>query len=475
MRTHANTAHSTYMLATIEFLRKGCDVNVRVTPPIDSFGVSARAAEDDEDPADRVDGLREFFRSTPAKLISLGLVLAVLLVVSGVASAQVASSRKATHDRLLATTEPLANAAQNLYSALSIADAAAVTGFISGGIEPAEVRNRYLAAVAEASGQLVVAAAGLAEQDELGAENVAAIARMLPTYTGLIETARANNRTGNPVGAAYLAEASNLMQTSMLPVAQELHTQGVTAVNSTQRAAVAPPWGAIGLLLVTAAALCAVHILVSRKTRRTFNPGLILAIGATGVLLCWLLVAGLVSSSATERAIEQGAAPLSDLTESRILAQQSRTTETLLLARRDAGGIYVGAYDETITRLGDLLDDYSDGGTVEIGTDAVSQAEVARQSWVRSHARTVAALDRGDYTAAAVLATGPGPDEATAQFDRLDAALSEGIEETREELRANEFRASRTLSGLAPMALTLTVLSLLAVIIGLWPRLREYQ
>ncbi|MGN5236211.1 hypothetical protein [Rhodococcus sp. SJ-3] len=446
-----------------------------MTPPIDSVGGSGGSAEDHDGRRDRSDGVRELFRSTPAKLISLGLILAVLLVISGVASAQVASSRKATHDRLLATTEPLANAAQNLYSALSIADAAAVTGFISGGIEPAPVRDRYVEAIAEASGQLVVAAAGLAEQDELGAVNVAAVARMLPMYTGLIETARANNRAGNPVGAAYLAEASNMMQTSMLPVAQELHTQGVIAVNSTQRAAVAPPWGAIGLLLVTLAALCAAHILVSRKTRRTLNPGLIFAIGATGALLCWLLIAGLVSSSATERAIEQGAEPLADLTASRILAQQSRTAETLLLARRDASGAYIGVYDETITRLGDRLDGYTKGGTVEIGTDAASRAEAARQAWIRSHSRTVAALERGDFTAAAVLATGPGPDEATAQFARLDAALSEGIEDTRHELRDNEFRASRTLSGLAPVAIALMVLSLTAVIIGLWPRLREYQ
>ncbi|WP_132471841.1 hypothetical protein [Rhodococcus sp. SMB37] len=450
-------------------------MNVRVTPPIDSVGGSTPPAEDSEGPGGRVDGLRELFRSTPAKLISLGLVLAVLLVVSGLASAQVAGSRKATHDRLLATTEPLANAAQNLYSALSIADAAAVTGFISGGIEPAEVRDRYVEAIAEASGELVVAAAGLAEEDEFGAANIAAIARLLPMYTGLIETARANNRTGNPVGAAYLTEASNMMQTSMLPVAQELHTQGETAVNSTQRAAVAPPWSAIGLLLVTVAALCAAHVLISRKTRRTFNPGLIIAIGATGALLCWLLIAGLVSSNATERAIEQGAEPLADLTESRILAQQSRTAETLLLARRDVTGMYTGAFDETITRLGDLLEQYTSNGAVEIGTDAVDQAEVARTAWINSHARTVAALERGDYTAAAVLATGPGPDEATAQFARLDTALGEGIEQTRNELRDNEFRASRTLSGLAPVAIALMVLSLISVIIGLWPRLREYQ
>src|SRR5690606_38601546 len=141
------------------------------------------------------------------KLITLGVLVSILLAVSGVVAAQTVSSRKATHDRLLATTEPLANAAQALYSALSVADAAAVTGFISGGIEPESVRERYTEAVAEASAQLVAASGG-AGSDPDSTRLLSGIAGRLTVYTGLIETARANNRSGNPVGTAYLSEAS---------------------------------------------------------------------------------------------------------------------------------------------------------------------------------------------------------------------------------------------------------------------------
>ncbi|MEE2030999.1 hypothetical protein [Rhodococcus chondri] len=445
-----------------------------MTPPIDLIGSRSQTTGDSVRQGEPTDELRRTLQSTPARIIALGVLLSVLLIVSVVVSADMVSTRKATHDRLLSTTEPLANAAQNLYSVLSVADAAAVTGFISGGIEPESVRDRYIQAIGETSDHLVAAAAGLAAGDRPSTRNVTEIARMLPVYTGLIETARTNNRIGNPVGAAYLSEASHLMQSSLLPAAQELHTAGVENVESTQRAAVAPPWQAIALLLVTVAALAAGHVVVSRKSRRTFNPGLILAIAATGLSLGWLLVAGLVSSSATQRAIEQGAEPLASLTESRILAQQSRTAETLLLARRDATGAYDGAFAETMTRLGELLDRYTRDG-VEVATEPVAQAVAAREAWINAHARTVAALDRGDYTAAAVLATGPGPDEATAQFAALDQALGEGIDETRAELRDNEFRASRTLSGLEPMLWTLLGLSLVSLWGGLIPRLREYR
>lgn len=418
------------------------------------------------------DDLGAVLRSTPAKLIVLGALVSILVAISGFVATQTVSSRKATHDHLLSTIEPLADASQDLYSALSIADAAAVTGFISGGIEPKAVRERYEQAMAEASAQLVAAAVG-AGDDPDSARLLSGISGRLTVYTGLIETARANNRSGNPVGTAYLSEASNLMQTSLLPMAQELHVLGVRAVMDTQHAAVRPPWFSIGLLIAAVSALGGIHLIISRISRRALNPGVLLAIASTGLLLVWLLVAGLVSSSATQRAISDGAEPLGTVAAARIAAQQSRTAETLLLARRDSTGEYDAAFRQSMTRLGELLQSHRGGDAVT--DEAVARAIAARNEWMESHERTVAALQRGDYTAAAVLAVGPGPNEAAAQFAALDDALAEGIEAARSELRSNEDRASQLLSALAPAAVALTVVSLIGVTIGLWPRLREYQ
>ncbi|MGX7730752.1 hypothetical protein ACWPOB_15965 [Rhodococcus sp. 2H158] len=453
-------------------------MDVRVTPTLGAVG--SRLQRSDVPAATTAhagpsDELRDLLRSTPAKLVTLGVLLAVLLLVSGVAAGQTVTGRKATHDRLLATTEPLADAAQNLYSALSVADAAAATGFISGGIEPKEVRDRYAQAIGEASAQLVAAAGGIPADDRAGTRLLSGIAERLTVYTGLVETARANNRVGNPVGAAYLGEASNLMQSELLPMAQELHTQSVSAVSSTQRASVRPPWTSIGLLLVTVVALTAVHVIISRISRRTLNPGLLLSIAATGILLCWLLVAGLISSSATQRAIVHGAEPLGVFTDSRILAQQARTAETLQLVRRDATGEYDATFDQSMSRLGELLTGYASGEEVEIVTDPAVRAAEARTAWLASHNRMQAALDRGDFPAAAILATGPGPDEAVAQFATLDRALERGIDLARAELRGNEDRAAQILSALAPATTALTGLALLGIVVGLWPRLREYR
>lgn len=419
--------------------------------------------------------LRAFLRSTPAKLTVLGIVLALLTLIAGIFSAYLVNDRKHTIDDLLATTEPLANSAQNLYSALSVADAAAATGFISGGIEPKPVRDRYEQSIGEASVQLVTASGGVPLSDAVTRRLLASVSTELTAYTGLIETARANNRVGNPVGAAYLAEASNLMQMSLLPMAQELHTRGVAAVAATQQQSARPPWLAISLLLLSAAALATAHVLIAKRSRRTFNVGLVVALVAIGILLCWLLIAGLISSTATQRGIQQGAQPLSVLTDSRILAQQARTDETLQLVRRDAGGGQDGSFDENMTRLGELLGGYAQGGSVRAATEEANRAAAARNLWLQSHERMRAALDRGDFPAAAILAIGPGPDESAAQFMALDQALTDGIVSTRTALRTNVAQAADTLSALAPAALALTFLALFGITIGLWPRLREYQ
>lgn len=450
-------------------------MGVRVPPPVVPTGGTVEATEDPGTSGVRREDLRDVLRSTPARLVTFGVILTILLLVSAVASATAVDQRQDTHDRLLESTEPLAYAAQNLYSALSVADAAAVTGFISGGLEPEEVRDRYLRAVSEASEYLVVAATGLTDADATTVHHLTEIGRLLPVYTGTIETARANNRVGNPVGAAYLGEASHLMQTELLPAAQELHSRGVAAVEATQRAAVRPPWLAIGLLIVTVAALGATHIVVSRISHRALNPGLLVAIGATGLALCWLLFAGLASSSATEQAIEHGAEPLATLTQGRIVAQQSRTAETLLLARRDTSGVYDTTFGENMTLLGDILDRYAGSAEPVAGRDTVEVARAAREAWLNSHRRTVDALGRGDYAAATVLAVGPGPGESTTQFAALDTALRDSIVATRTELRDNEFRASRTLLGLAPATLVLLGVALLGVWLGLRPRLKEYR
>ncbi|MDI9928110.1 MULTISPECIES: hypothetical protein [Rhodococcus] len=405
--------------------------------------------------------VRYTMRSTPARLVAMGIALVVLALTVGNLASTAVHDRVDTLGTLLVRTEPFANSAQNLYGALSVADAAAATAFIAGGLEPAEVRERYSQALGEASSELIAASAGVTENDAATSAVLTQIAAGLPVYSGLVETARANNRSGNPVGAAYLGEASTMMQSSLLPLAEKLYTEQASRVSADQERFTSPPLFAIGslvfLLLMTGLA----QWYLSRTTRRTLNAGFLTATAAVAGLLGWMLVVGLISSIATDRAIDRGVSPLKSYTTGFILAQQARADETLDLARRGGGQDYGESFDANVSRLTEMFQ----GDTAVI--DALN-------TWSVSHSRIDSALEVGDFNGAVSIATGTGESDSAAAFTALDSVLVDGIENARSELRSNIDRSVWVLSGLSNGAYVLTVFASVAFGVGLFPRLREY-
>ncbi len=425
------------------------------------------------DPTD----MRAFARSSPARLIFIGAITIVLCLAAGVVTAAAVSDRQHTLNTVLDETEPFASSAQRLYSSLSIADASAATAFISGGLEPQSVRNSYTQAVGQAAAELAGGAAMIdrrvsGDPDARSRQLSTGIATQLPVYAGLVETARANNRSGHPVGAAYLGEASTLMQTKMLPMAEELHALQSATVVATQRQYVAPPWLAGGLVALAVAGLLVAQVLLFRRWRRILNPGLIFASAAMVALFVWLALAGSISAAATRHALDHGSLPLERLTESRILAQQARSDETLKLVRRDTTGEYDAAFDSNIQRLSDMLHDYGQGNQ---GSARVNDALAARAAWLAAHARMNETLATGDYEGASIVAIGPGDADSSAQFTKLDNAIERGITDTRNDLRSNVSRAASVLDALSPGAIALSIVASLWIALGLWTRLREYR
>ncbi|GAA5045039.1 hypothetical protein [Nocardia callitridis] len=422
-------------------------------------------------------GLRAFAKSSPGRLIAIGLVLIGVSVIAGGVTAASISARQSGLGTLLDDTEPDSYSALRLYTSLSIADAAASTAFISGGLEPQAVRDRYTQAVGEAAAELVTQSGHATTVGTDGAPDPdtrlrTGIATSLPMYSGLIEAARANNRTGYPVGAAYLSEASNEMQTKLLPMAQELHDHRSKAVTDAQQRHLRPPWTAITLLVVALGLLVWVQSDLMRRWRRMLNPGLLSASAAILILLAWTVIAGSVSATAMIRGRDDGVVPAARLTESRILAQQARAAETLKLVRRDATGDYDRTYDTNVARLADLLAAYPDSAPA---ATEVKSALPALDRWRRAHQRMNDTLERGDFSGAAAVATGPSVADSAAQVEAMDKALERGIVETRNNLRDNITQATKVLGFLASGGLVLGLAAAGCVGLGLWPRLREYR
>src|SRR5256886_7485788 len=137
-------------------------------------------------------------RSTPGRLTALMVLLALLGLLAGIASVVGIMQRSALVDGVRNGSGPLTVQAQQLYRSLSDADATAASAFLSNGVEPKGLRDRYESDIAAASTALaaVTAAADTSRGD------LDLLTTQLPVYTGLVETARTYNRLGRPLGGA---------------------------------------------------------------------------------------------------------------------------------------------------------------------------------------------------------------------------------------------------------------------------------
>jgi hypothetical protein len=175
---------------------------------------------------------------------------------------------------------------------------------------------------------LVAAAHGARSGDVEAITLLAQLSNRLREYTGRIDTARANNRAGNPVGVAYLSEASELMRGSILPLAERLYITQSRSVAATQTATARPPVLPVVICTSVLLALIAPQFYLTRLSRRRINPGPAVASLLMAALAIWLLAAGVMSSAASDHARKQGTQPLRTMVAARIHAQQARVDET---------------------------------------------------------------------------------------------------------------------------------------------------
>ena len=155
--------------------------------------------------------------TTPGRLRLLLAGLVLLSLAWGALAAFTAVRYASAASSVVAVREPLSLDAQQIYSKLSDANDAAVTAFLTVGVEPAATRQRYLGDISAASTGIERATAQGGAVTGTAAADLSTLAQQLPAYTGEIETARADNRLGLPVGAAYLREAAGLMRDTLLP------------------------------------------------------------------------------------------------------------------------------------------------------------------------------------------------------------------------------------------------------------------
>lgn len=426
--------------------------------------------------------LRQLTGTAPARLRAAGVVLTVLVLLFGALTAWQVSTRAQAADRMVTTSQPLSQDAAEIYRSLADADTTAASAFLLAGDAPPALRERYERDLATAA-ELLARAAARTDASSEAQRWVAALNRQLPQYAGLVESARANDRQGLPLGGAYQRYASKQMQGTMLPDAQKLVEAENRRLDQDYSVAADFPWTALGFGLLALGALVWCQVLLLRRTNRVFNPGLLAASAAVLAGVFWLSGGTLSAVLDLEDAHSHGAAPLRVLNKARIEALQSRTAENLDLVSRGGSDSYDKDWQKYSTALAG--DQSSDGGRVNGGTlaaagwnapkdaqAALEQAAKLFPAWSTRHRKA----EESDYTAALQTVVGPnGTETSEAAFNALDEQLGKAAAA---ELAVFERSAHGVDGGLTGLAVGAGVLALLAaagVAVGLGRRLAEYR
>lgn len=412
-----------------------------------------------------------FLWTTPGRILTIGVVLSALVIACAFATSTTINDRQQALTTVLDDSEPLAFAAGQLYTTLSVADAAAATAFIAGA-EPQDVRQRYEQAITDAAVAVTRASAGLTTEPLI--ELLGRVNAELGVYTGLVETARTNNRAGNPVGSSYLSEASALMQSKILPDAQRLYEATSARVDAETTASTRIPAPVILVVLATVMFGLFANRWLTKRTRRRVNMGFVAGGMAVLIMVVWVGTALVISTSDSRSAKNTAAQSLKTVTTMAITAQQARADETLALVRRGDEDVRKQSYYQRMDSMQEQLTTYLNADNDIDKEDLVGADDLLRK-WRASNDRINGYIAVGDYQAATQVALGTGEDNSTPAFSSLDASLAKAIEESRNQLRTDIVNARRVLSGATVGAAGLSIIAAIAVALGLWPRLSEYR
>ncbi|MDH6215772.1 hypothetical protein M2283_003076 [Streptomyces pseudovenezuelae] len=433
--------------------------------------------------AEGADKLRAAATTEPGRLRIIGALLALLVVLFGAITAWQMSDRAAAADDVLNRSQPLSSDAADIYRALADANTAAASGYLAGLQEKPAMRKGYEDDIREAADKLVTAAAN----SDAGSESAKAIAQLneqLPEYKGLVETARANNRQGFPVGGAYLRAANEKMQKQMLPKAQDLYTWENQRLQSDYADAKAFPWAALGLGVAVLAALVWAQRRNYQRTNRVLNHGLITASGACVVVLLWLVVGHTVARAGLNDSYDHGVRSLNVLQDARIASLTARSDENLSLIRRGADTQKVGdetrdayavGYETQIGQLASALAKADSLADDSAGQKPVADANSFMKAWKDRHVVAQGLNDKGNYQQARDKVIGVGKDPTSVCFDNVDKALVTALDHEQAEFKQAATGGRDAFTGLPYGAAVLAVLAAAGAVLGIGRRLSEYR
>ena len=416
--------------------------------------------------------IRHYLAGSPGRLriVSALAVLAAVLVALG--------GGAALRERSNALDEAKRSAAhlvlvQGVQINLVQANADVTNSFLKFGLEPEGQRLDYIDKIQAASRDLAVAA-------DASAEDAAALGRVnadLTRYTGYIGSARANNRSGNPVGANYLSTASDLLlkddldgdvvtRKSMVSELADRSAADQQKIDSAYSRAGHASWWLALVAIIGLGVLVWAQFYLARHSRRILNVPLA---AATVGLLVGLIVAAGAMAVAQSKANDVRDGSLKNataLSNSRVAAFTAKSTESLTLIARGSATTADESWTASMKTAKTALPS---------GSTAAAQALVAYEGLHK----TINALDvKGDWDNAVKSAVAPGTaanPSANMQFQAYADATEKTLTSQAEEATTDLGDAG---GALLPAGILVVLVGLLAAIGAWWGislRLDEYR
>jgi hypothetical protein len=401
----------------------------------------------------------------------LTAALVALAAVTGAIAGLTVLSRAHALKAARTTAEPLVVDAQTAVVKLSDANTTVADGFLAGRVIPAGAQTRFDNDLAQATASLL-AAAQRAGTDRHVTGYLQTVDTDLPIYSALIATAETDNRQGQLVGSAYLAEANHLMNSALVPAVYLLYTaeQARLAHDSGRATNAVPVIVGIALLAVLLAVLLYLQFGLARRFRRLLNAGCVVATVAILTLAIWLIVAVASEGAAVSRAEKHGTDPLDALTQARILAGQARADDELTLVTRDSDPSFQTDYPTVAARLSHLFAQVPTGWTA-----AELRADTGAASAWDGYGLAHAAVRHLDGTGQFDLAVRADHTTSAPAAAYLDSTLTTGVDAAVTSFTRSSSAALSDLTGLMWASVLLMVLVIIGVLAGTRPRLQEFR
>jgi hypothetical protein len=419
--------------------------------------------------------LRERATTTPGRLI----LLAALVVAGGLGFGVIASAAERSRERsaqaVRTATEPLLVQAATLYTTLSDANATATTTFLRGGLEPPARHAHYLQDLRAASASLATLTRNLGSPT-LTSSAIRTVTEDLPVYSGLVEAARADNRQGFPVGAAYLRQASDVLTTTILPAANRLYATEAERLSNDYGSGTA--MAAFVVLSVTAVLALLGLVLMQRYlaafSRRIFNLPAVAGTVTVAVISIWAVLGfiGEQDALATARAHSDSVEVLSG---ARVLLSRAQSDQSLTLVNRGSDETDPQDFTAVMRALspsGGLLGEVP---RLLTGSGNSETRRLLRLDFARYRANTaeIGALQGQGLTLDAI--SRASSVSSTSIADGLQTDLATQIAAAQDRFGAAAADASGSLGGLSLAIPILTAFAAALAVIGLLQRLGEYR